>query len=233
MDAAYDPSLAPRANSTRDRAPCADPEVAFAEHPQLGIVAATSDHSSALGGQLILEEHGWRLDPNLDIYTLPTHGGRSYRRILTEEDLVLAPAGRRTPVRVRDDAGNLVQIEAEEETAFWDWVTVETLRNSGVRIEEMCEISHLSIRHYQRSNGEMVALLVISPSKTDRERVFPMSAELFHAIASIIRRHSRNGGPVPVLRRFDQHDKVFSPPMPFLFQRKIGSTGALSPPRRS
>lgn len=77
VDAAYDPSLASRANSTRDRAPHVDPEVAFAEHPQLGIVAATSDHSSALGGQLILEEHGWRLDPSLDIYTLPVTADRT------------------------------------------------------------------------------------------------------------------------------------------------------------
>lgn len=152
------------------------------------------------------------------------HDGRTYRRILTEEDLTLTRAGHRTPVRVRDDTGQLVQIEAENETAFWDWAAVETLRHSGVRIEEMCEVSHLSIRHYQRNNGEMVALLVISPSKTDRERVIPMSAELFHVIASVIRRHTRDGSPVPILRRFDPHDKVWSPPMPFLFQRKIGST---------
>ncbi|WP_103508981.1 hypothetical protein [Streptomyces sp. SM13] len=77
VDAAYDPSLASRAHPTRDQAPRADPEVAFAEHPQLGIVAATSDHSSALGGQLILEENGWRLDPNLDIYTLPVTADRT------------------------------------------------------------------------------------------------------------------------------------------------------------
>ncbi|MFE1147665.1 tyrosine-type recombinase/integrase [Streptomyces albidoflavus] len=159
-----------------------------------------------------------------------THGGRTYRRVLTEEDRTLARAGHRTPVRVRDDAGQLIQIEAEEETAFWDWATVETLRHSGARIEEMCEISHLSTRHYQRNNGEMVALLVISPSKTDRERVIPMSAELFHVIASVIRRHTREGRPVPILQRFDPHDKVWSPPMPFLFQRKIGSTRSVISP---
>jgi site-specific recombinase XerD len=153
-----------------------------------------------------------------------THDGLTYRRVLTEEDRALTRNGHRTPVRVRDETGQLVQIEAEEETAFWDWATVETLRHSGARIEEMCEVSHLSIRHYQRNSGEMVALLVISPSKTDRERVIPMSAELFHVIASVIRRHTREGNPVPVLRRFDPHDKVWSPPMPFLFQRKIGST---------
>ncbi|MEF9908147.1 site-specific integrase [Streptomyces sp. P9-A2] len=70
----------------------------------------------------------------------------------------------------------------------------------------------------------------ISPSKTDRERVIPMSAELFHVIASVIRRHTRDGSPVPILRRFDPHDKVWSPPMPFLFQRKIGSTRSVISP---
>ncbi|MFE4823847.1 tyrosine-type recombinase/integrase [Streptomyces sp. NPDC056704] len=159
------------------------------------------------------------------------HDGRTYRRVLTEEDLTLARGGHRSPVRVRDDTGQLVQIEAEEETAFWDWAAVETLRHSGVRIEEMCEVSHLSIRHYQRNNGEMVALLVISPSKTDRERVIPMSAELFHVIASVIRRHTRDGNSVPILRRFDPHDKVWSPPMPFLFQRKIGSARSVISPQ--
>ncbi|WSC41008.1 site-specific integrase [Streptomyces sp. NBC_01763] len=128
---------------------------------------------------------------------------------------------------VPDDSPNH---RKEEESAFWDWATVETLRHSGTRIEEMCEVSHLSIRHYQRNNGEMVALLVISPSKTDRERVIPMSAELFHVIASIIRRHTQDGSPVPTLRRFDPHDKVWSPPMPFLFQRKIGSTRSVISP---
>ncbi|MDT0464755.1 hypothetical protein [Streptomyces gibsoniae] len=70
-DAAFDPSLAPGATPARARPPHVDPDVAFAEHPQLGIVAATSDHSSALGSRLVLEGHGWRHNPSLDIYTLP------------------------------------------------------------------------------------------------------------------------------------------------------------------
>jgi len=40
-------------------------------------------------------------------------------------------------------------------------------------------------------NGEVIALLVISPSKTDREGVIPMLAELFAVITAIIRRHNR------------------------------------------
>ncbi|MER5972836.1 hypothetical protein ABT112_24400 [Streptomyces sp. NPDC002055] len=77
VDTAFDPSLAPEAAPARDRPTRIEPDVAFAEHPQLGIVAATDDRTSALGGRLILEEHGWRHDPTLDIYMLPITIDRS------------------------------------------------------------------------------------------------------------------------------------------------------------
>lgn len=77
VDAAFDPSLASEATADLDRPPRMVPDVAFAEHPQLGIIAATDDHSSALGGRLVLEEHGWRHNPALDIYTLPITTDRS------------------------------------------------------------------------------------------------------------------------------------------------------------
>ncbi|MEV7468873.1 hypothetical protein AB0O20_20555 [Streptomyces kronopolitis] len=63
VDAAFAPSLAPETVPARDRPPRIETDVAFAEHPQLGIVAATDDRSHALGGRL-LEEHGWRHDPS-------------------------------------------------------------------------------------------------------------------------------------------------------------------------
>ncbi|ANZ14836.1 hypothetical protein O1L44_02500 [Streptomyces noursei] len=77
VDSAFDPSLASGPAPARDRPPRVEPDVAFAEHPQLGVVAATADTSSALGGRLILEEHGWRHNPSLDIYTLPITTDRS------------------------------------------------------------------------------------------------------------------------------------------------------------
>ena len=64
------------------------------------------------------------------------------------------------------------------------------LRGTGIRHEELLELSHLSVRQYRRPNGEVVGLLVVSPSKTDRERVTPMSPELLHVIAQVIRRHT-------------------------------------------
>ncbi|GGK92257.1 hypothetical protein Ppa06_59470 [Planomonospora parontospora subsp. parontospora] len=110
--------------------------------------------------------------------------GRAYRRVITDSDRHRERSRGYLPVRVIDDAtGQIIHIETDEEQAFREWVCIETPRHSGVRIEEMCELTHLSIRRYQRASGEVIALLVIAPSKTDRERVIPMSAELFHVIA--------------------------------------------------
>ncbi|MEU3255754.1 hypothetical protein [Streptomyces sp. NPDC006997] len=85
VDAAFDPSPNSGPAPAPDRPPRVEPDIAFAEHPQLGVVAATADGSSALGGRLILEEHGWRHNPDLDIYTLPitTHRSEALDKVAT------------------------------------------------------------------------------------------------------------------------------------------------------
>ncbi|MER8036088.1 hypothetical protein [Streptomyces hydrogenans] len=70
-DAVFEPSFAPGAGPALSRVPLGEPEVAFAEHPRLGIVAALDDRTSGLT-ELALLDHGWRHDPHLDIYTLPS-----------------------------------------------------------------------------------------------------------------------------------------------------------------
>jgi Site-specific recombinase XerD len=127
-------------------------------------------------------------------------------------------------VRVKDlQTGALSVVDDQLDRAFWRWAAVEVLRHTGMRIEELVELTHLSVRQYQRPNGEVIALLVIAPSKTDRERVIPMSAELFHVIAQIIRRHTTGGRAIHALPRYDSHEKIWLDPMPFLFQRRRGS----------
>ncbi|MEU6192778.1 site-specific integrase [Streptomyces sp. NPDC047061] len=134
------------------------------------------------------------------------------------------------PIRVINrDTGELVRLAYEENSAFWQWAVVETLRLAGLRREELVELTHLSVRQYQRPNGEVVALLVVSPSKSDRERVIPMSAELFHVTAQIIRRHREEHGTVPVCPRYDQSERTWCEPLPYLFQRvQSGTPRALS-----
>ena len=55
-----------------------------------------------------------------------------------------------------------------------------------------------------------------APSKTDRERAIPVSANLIHVLAAVIRRHTPGGRIVPLVTRYDGGEKLHSPPMPFL-----------------
>lgn len=157
-----------------------------------------------------------------------THEGRVYRRTDSANDRRLEKLDGARPVRVIDLAEDRTfNVAVAEDQAFWTWAVVETLRHSGIRAEELVELTHLSVRQYQRKNGEVAALLVIAPSKTDRERVIPMSAELFAVIAAVIRRHLNAGRAIPLVKRYDLHERTRSDPMPFLFQRKTGMTSAV------
>jgi integrase len=149
---------------------------------------------------------------------------RVYQRLWSRVDERRIRLGGTANVRVLDlGSGKSLNVTAAEDAAFAEWAIVEILRHSGVRIDEALELTHLSIRQYKRPNGEVIALLVIAPSKSDRERVIPMSAELFSVIAAIIRRHTQGGRSIPLLSRYDPHERQASPAMPLLFQRQIGT----------
>lgn len=152
------------------------------------------------------------------------HQGRSYSRTDSRDDRRRATIFSDPSVRVIDHGtGETIHVTMAEDAAFWEWAAVEILRHSGIRIEELCELTHLSIRQYQRPNGEAIALLVIAPSKSERERVIPMSADLFHAVAQIVRRQTRSARTIPLVSRYDPHEKTWSEPMPFLLQRQLGT----------
>lgn len=52
--------------------PAVGPDVAFAEHPWLGVIAATSDTANATDhAKPILEANGWQHDQEADVYILP------------------------------------------------------------------------------------------------------------------------------------------------------------------
>ena len=151
-----------------------------------------------------------------------THDGRTYSRMNARPDQRHHDDPQFPLLRARDqETGQVRALSDEEETAFWEWAYVEVLRHTGVRIEELVELAHTGIRQYQRPHGEVIALLVIAPSKTNRERVIPMSAELFHVIAMIVLRQTALG-PIPLVPRYDGHERVWTAPMPYLFQRQIG-----------
>ncbi len=72
-------------------------------------------------------------------------------------------------------AGKRRLLNREEDHAFWAWAIIEVLRLTGIRAEELLELSHHSLVQYRLpADGELVPLLQIAPSKTDAERLLPV-----------------------------------------------------------
>jgi integrase len=145
-----------------------------------------------------------------------TDAGRQLRRCRP------GPSGR---VYVTEVAtGKKRDLTHEEEAAFWSWATVEVLRATGIRIEEMLELTHHSFVAYTLpTTGEIVPMLQVAPSKTDQERLLLVSPELAEVLTAIIFRVRRGKPALPLVSAYDVFEQTWSAPMPFLFQRHYGS----------
>jgi len=137
----------------------------------------------------------------------------------------VAPTASGRHVWAEDTAtGKRRNLSYEEEEAFWGFATIEVLRLTGIRCEELLELTHHSITEYRLpSTGELVPLLQIAPSKTDTERLLLVSPELADVLSAIISRLRSPGGAVPLTVSYDVRERVWNPAMPLLFQRSIGS----------
>lgn len=152
-------------------------------------------------------------------------GGRTYRRIGTR-----VRAGRGLPPELACDVvcvetAERASVGRIEEDAFWLWAVVETLRHTGVRIEELLELTHLAlVSHRLSTTGELVPLLQIVPSKTNEERLLLVTPELARVLAEVISRlRNRYSGVVPLVARYDNYEATTGPRLPHLFQRDYGS----------
>lgn len=159
-------------------------------------------------------------------------GGRTYQRIGTR-----VRAGRGLPSELACDVvcvetGEQVSVGRVEEDAFWLWAVVETLRHTGVRIEELLELTHLAmVSHRLSTTGELVPLLQIVPSKTNEERLLLVTPEMARVLAEVISRlRNRYGGAVPMVARYDNYEATTGPRLPHLFQRDYGSGPAVISP---
>ena len=116
----------------------------------------------------------------------------------------------------------------EEEDAFWGFAVIEVLRHTGVRIEELLELTQLDLHEYDHRDPAVgkVLLLHISPSKQDRERMVVIAPELAAVFAAMARRIRAAVGSdrvaLPSLVAYDYAECVNSAPLPFLFQRTAG-----------
>jgi integrase len=148
--------------------------------------------------------------------------GVTYRRTITN-------AARKDPVYHRIhralienvETGERLDAESAEDEAFWAWAIIETLRHTGVRIEELTEITMLALISYRiPKTGEVVPMLQIVPSKSSQERLLLVAPELANVLARIVSRlRAKNGGAIPLIERYDKHERITSPPLPHLFQR--------------
>ena len=120
-------------------------------------------------------------------------------------------------------AGKRRDLTREEDNAFWAWAAVEVLRMTGIRVEEVTELSHHSLVQYRLpATGELVPLLSVAPSKTDEERLLVIAPELADVLSAVICRIRDPDGSVPLAVAYDHHEKIWNPPMPLLFQRRVG-----------
>jgi Phage integrase family len=112
----------------------------------------------------------------------------------------------------------------DEQAAFWSWATVEVLRHTGIRIEEMLELTHHSFVAYTLpTTGEVVPMLQVAPSKTDAERLLLVSPELAEVLTAIIFRVRAGTQALPLVSAYDVFEQTWCAPMPFLFQRRFGT----------
>ena len=158
--------------------------------------------------------------------SLFTAGGQTLRRAVMKT----ATTGR---IWAQDlTTGKRRDLTFEEHRGFWCWAMVEVLRMTGIRIEELTELSHHSLIQYRLpASRELIPLLQIAPSKTDEERLLVVSPELADVLSAIMRRIRGTAPGVPLVVSYDKNERVYNPPMPLLFQwrcrlesRAVGET---------
>jgi integrase len=185
--------------------------------PVLPVLVRSAARQHADAGTLLRAARGTR--PG-DVITTP---GAALARSVTKTTAVSIWA---------DDpaTGKRRNLTAEEDRAFWAWATVEVLRATGIRVEELVQLSHHSFVQYRLpGTGELVPLLQIVPSKTDAERLLVISPELADVLSTIISRVRGTSHAVPLVAAYDDHERVWLPPAPVLFQRRIGSENRAIP----
>ena len=178
--------------------------------PVLPVLVATVDQRRKTAAELLAAA---RQTPPGQAFTAAT------------QTLVRATTHRSAPSKIwaEDPAtGNRRDLGREEDHAFWAFAAVELLRATGIRVEELTELSHHSLVQYRLpTTGELVPLLQIAPSKTDTERLLLVSPELADVLSAIICRVRDPTGAVPLVAAYDTRERSWSPPAPLLFQRQV------------
>lgn len=89
-----------------------------------------------------------------------------------------------------EPVGDALDLVFAEEDAFWGFAIIEVLRQTGIRIEELLELTQLDLHEYDHRDPEIgkVILLHVNPSKQDKERMVVVAPELAAVFAAIVTR---------------------------------------------
>ncbi|WP_436528389.1 tyrosine-type recombinase/integrase [Actinoplanes sp. HUAS TT8] len=187
--------------------------------PALPALVAAAERHRARQQMLLAAASGTELGATFD------HDGATFLRTAPKSATLRERQRGPDHVWVTDLTTNVqVNVTLAETSAFWGWAVIETLRHTGIRIEELLELTQLALVSYQLPDtGEIVPLLQIVPSKSNRERLLLVSPELASVLAAIIKRlRDPQTGRIPLVARYDPHERTTSPLLPHLFQHVIG-----------
>ena len=203
--------------------------------PQLGALGgAQPDQQERVGRQEETPSTDRRQDPPTHPGTPPVAARNCHSRGGAPNSHRRAPVPRsrdhrRRRVRSPPDPVPTAPRHQQHPHGFWAWAVIETLRHTGLRIEELLELTHLALVSYTLpKTGELVPLLQVVPSKSNEKRLLLVSPELASTLATIITRLRRlNTGVVPLVAHYDSLEATAGPPLPHLFQRKQGIRAAV------
>ncbi len=130
------------------------------------------------------------------------------------------------PHRIEDVvSGEVIDVDKTESDAFWAWASIETLRHTGVRVEELLEISHLGVGLLHGSRHGRVGADVADRA-VEKPRGASVAGQSGTGQCAGLDDHTsarpERGGTVPLSARYDPHERVAGPPLPHLFQHRMG-----------
>jgi len=184
--------------------------------PHLEAIVEAADEHRRASAELLALASGPAIGETFE------HAGLKYQRVPRyAKERPARHMGDDAVIVQRIDTRELLDTTKRDDNAFWSWAVIETLRHSGIRAEELQEVTQMAVVQYQvPDTGEVVPLLQIVPSKSGEERVLLIGPELANVLALIITRlRQRHGGSIPAVSRYDPYERVEGPPLPHLFQR--------------
>ena len=130
--------------------------------------------------------------------------------------------------------GKRRDLTREEDNAFWAWAAIEVLRETGIRIEELTELSHHSLVQYRLPVNRRARPAAAHRPVQDRPRTAPRHQPRARRrpVSAVISAIRDQTGSRPPRGAYDRHEKTWNPPMPLLFQRRIGLENRPDPASR-